>query len=151
LAYTESDLTIEIPSLGIVQEIVGVPQTSNGWDVSWLGNEIGYLQGTAFPTWAGNSVLTGHVTGADGLPGVFADLGTLKWGDQIIIHAFGQKYVYEVRTVDLSAGPDTSKITSKHEELPWLTLITCRGYDEKTHTYRLRTVVRAVQVSVTEE
>ncbi|NLF49740.1 MAG: sortase [Leptolinea sp.] len=151
LANTPSELWVEIPGLGIHQQIVGVPQTDAGWDVSWLGNEIGYLQGTAFPTWAGNSVLTGHVTGTDGLPGIFSDLGTMGWGQQIIIHAFGQQYVYEVRTVDLNASPDTDKVVDKHEYLPWLTLITCRGYDEKTNTYRYRTVVRAVQVSVEEE
>ncbi len=151
LAYTTSELWIEIPDLGIQQPIVGIPQTDTGWDVSWLGDRIGYLQGTAFPTWAGNSVLTGHVTGADGRPGVFADLGNLRWGNQIIIHAYGQKYIYEVRTVSLWSNPDSTRVIEKHEELPWLTLITCRGYDEKTGTYRWRTVVRAVQVSVEEE
>ena len=147
-AYTKSELRIEIPKLGIDQEIVGVPQSDTGWDVSWLGNDVGYLQGTAFPTWAGNSVLTGHVTGADGQPGILADLGTLGWGDQIIVHAFGQKYIYEVRTVNLWSSPDSTRVIGKHEELPWLTLITCRGYDEKSDEYRWRTVVRAVQVSV---
>ena len=151
LAYTKSNLWIEIPSLGVKQEIVGVPQTEAGWDVSWLADSIGYLQGTAFPTWAGNSVLTGHVTGTDGLPGVFADLGTLGWGKQIIIHAYGQKYIYEVRTVDKWSNPDSTRVIEKHEELPWLTLITCRGYDEETSTYRYRTVIRAVQVKLEEE
>ena len=151
LAYTPSELWIEIPTLGIKQQIVGIPQTEAGWDVSWLADSIGYLQGTAFPTWAGNSVLTGHVTGADGLPGVFAHLGTLDWGKQIIIHAYGQKYIYEVRTVDKWSNPDSTRVIEKHEELPWLTLITCRGYDEETGTYRYRTVIRAVQVKVEEE
>jgi LPXTG-site transpeptidase (sortase) family protein len=149
-AYSDQGLVIDIPSLGISQKIVGVPQTADGWDVSWLGNDIGYLDGTAFPTWAGNSVLTGHVTDADGRPGVFASLDSLKWGDQIIIHAFGEKYIYEVRTVDRAAGSDSSKVISKHEDLPWLTLITCRGYDEKNKSYSGRTVVRAVQVKVEE-
>ena len=150
-AYGKADMWIEIPSLGIKQEIVGVPQTEAGWDVSWLADSIGYLQGTAFPTWAGNSVLTGHVTGADGQPGVFADLGSLGWGKQIIIHAYGQKYIYEVRTVDKWSNPDSTRVIEKHEELPWLTLITCRGYVEETGTYSYRTVVRAVQVKVEEE
>jgi hypothetical protein len=30
-------------------------------------------------------------------------------------------------------------------------LITCNGYDEKTGTYRWRTAVRAVQISVVDE
>jgi sortase (surface protein transpeptidase) len=36
----------------------------------------------------------------------------------------------------------------KHEEKPWLTLVTCRQYDAKTKTYLQRVVVRAVLVSV---
>lgn len=34
------------------------------------------------------------------------------------------------------------------EEFSWLTLITCRGYDEKTNSYLYRTVVRAVMMRV---
>ena len=36
----------------------------------------------------------------------------------------------------------------QHEEKPWLTLLTCKEYDEKTKTYRKRVVVRAVLVKV---
>jgi LPXTG-site transpeptidase (sortase) family protein len=127
-----------------------VPET-DGWDVTWLGDEIGYLGGTAFPTWAGNSVLTGHATNANGGKGPFAALGTLRWGDQIVIHAFGQQYVYEVRTVNRLINPKDTSVVKKHEDLPWVTLITCNGYDEKTDTYRWRTAVRAVQISVVDE
>jgi len=35
----------------------------------------------------------------------------------------------------------------KHEEKPWLTLVTCKDYDEKTNTYRKRVIVRAVLIS----
>ena len=60
--YKEFDnLKLEIPALGIKSDIVGVPQTEDGWDLSWLSSEVGWLQGTAFPTWAGNSALTAHV------------------------------------------------------------------------------------------
>jgi LPXTG-site transpeptidase (sortase) family protein len=148
IAYTKDGMWLEIPALGVKEAVVGVPERKDGWDVSWLGEDIGYLDGTAFPTWAGNSVLTGHVTGTDGMAGPFAELGTLTWGKQIILHAFGQKYIYEVRTVDLRANPDTTKVIEKHEDLPWLTLITCRGYDEQTGSYRWRTVIRAVQIKI---
>jgi hypothetical protein len=94
-AYGE--LTLEIPSLGIEAPIVGVPQTSDGWDVSWLGKSVGWLAGSAFPTWQGNTVLTAHVWNADNTPGIFANIKTLKYGDRFSIHAFGQEYVYEVR------------------------------------------------------
>jgi LPXTG-site transpeptidase (sortase) family protein len=145
-AYAAEGMWLEIPALGLKQSIVGVPGPD--WDVTWLGNQIGYLQGTAFPTWNGNSVLTGHVTDANGKPGPFASLGSLAWGNQIIIYAWGQAYIYEVRSVNLWTDPNSTSALTRHEDLPWLTLITCHGYDEKTDTYRWRTIVRAVLVSV---
>ncbi len=148
--YSNEGMWVEIPALGVKQSVVGVPET-DGWDVSWLGDQIGYLNGTAYPTWAGNSVLTGHGTNSIGEPGPFAKLGSLKWGDRVVIHAFGQDYIYEVRSVDRWTDPKDTRMLEKHEELPWVTLITCTGYDEKTGTYRWRTVVRAVQIRVRRE
>jgi LPXTG-site transpeptidase (sortase) family protein len=145
---TLSDLKLEIPSQNVSATIVGVPSTAEGWDVSWLGQDVGYLDGTAFPTWDGNSVITGHVFGSNGLAGPFMNLNKMAWGQRIIVHLDGQRYIYEVRTVKNWVTPnDTSSIT-KHEEISWLTLITCRSYDEKTDSYRYRTVVRAVLVKV---
>ena len=48
-------MTLEIPSLGVTMPVVGVPETFDGWDVSWLGEDAGWLAGTAYPTWEGNS------------------------------------------------------------------------------------------------
>jgi LPXTG-site transpeptidase (sortase) family protein len=146
--YSAQDMILKIPVLAIEQVILDVPFVDGGWDVAWLGDSIGFLQGTAFPTHAGNSVLTGHVYNADGLPGPFINLSTLKWGDRIVLHAWDQDYVYEVRSVDDWVKPSDTRLLTKHEELPWLTLITCKGYDEKSNSYHWRTVVRAVQVEV---
>jgi LPXTG-site transpeptidase (sortase) family protein len=139
-------MTVEIPALGLNTGIVGVPFQRGDWNVAWLGNQLGWLAGTSFPTWSGNSVLTGHVYGADGLPGPFIDLNKLRYGDEIIIHAFGQEYIYEVRTNVLVKPDDLSAM--KHETYSWLTLITCKEYDEKIDGYRYRVVVRAVLVKV---
>jgi len=45
---TSSDLTIEILSLGIKTAIVGVPESGDTWDITWLGDQVGYLNGTAY-------------------------------------------------------------------------------------------------------
>jgi sortase (surface protein transpeptidase) len=66
----------------------------------------------------------------------------------VIPHAFGQEYIYEARSVNAWTAPTATSLLIKHEVLPWLTLITCYGYDEKTGSYRWRTVVRAVLVKV---
>ena len=146
-AYSQmGGITIEIPSLKINIPIVGVPLRNGEWNVAWLGRQAGWLQGSAFPSWNGNSVLTSHVYLFNGLPGPFINLSKLRFGDTVIVHAFGQKYVYEVRTNTLVEANDASVL--KHEAKPWLTLLTCKEYDEKTNTYRKRVVVRAVLVSV---
>jgi LPXTG-site transpeptidase (sortase) family protein len=143
---TGNDLTIEISSLGVSTTIVGVPEAAGAWDVSWLGDQAGYLEGTAFPTWSGNSVLTGHVYGADGLPGPFVNLKTLKWGDQVIIHFAGQQYIYEVRTNEVISPTDASIFS--HKDYPWLTLLTCKDYNAQTNSYAHRVAVGAVLVQI---
>jgi LPXTG-site transpeptidase (sortase) family protein len=149
-AYTTlGDLWLEIPSLGIKTSIVGVPRSGGAWDVSWLAGQAGWLQGTAFPTWQGNSVVTGHVYLPNGKPGPFVNLPKLRWGDQIIVHAFGQRHVYEVRMNRVDMPDDLSAL--KHEDQAWLTLITCRGYDESNNIYKYRIVTRAVLMKVEAE
>ena len=116
------------------------------WDVSWLSNQLGYLEDTAYPTWAGNTAITGHVTLPSGLPGPFADLKQLRWGDQVILKAYGKQYIYEVRETQYVRPSDGSAL--RHEEKDWLTLITCSHYAEAQDTYRYRYIVRAVLVDV---
>jgi LPXTG-site transpeptidase (sortase) family protein len=151
-AYSSTaGLTIQIPRLGINTTILGVPQNSETgeWDVSWLSSQVGWLNGTAYPTSSGNSLITAHVYLANGKPGPFVDLGTMKWGDQIIIHSMGMKYVYDVREV-ISVLPGNQAVF-KHKDKAWLTLVTCQGYNEKTNQYVWRKVVKAVLVSVSKE
>ena len=147
VAYTEyGELWLEIPSLDLETDIVGVPQAGGGWEVAWLGDQVGYLNGTAFPTWAGNSVITAHVTLPSGLAGPFADLKSLRFGDRVIIHGWGLRHIYEIREVDLVSPADRQIF--RHEERSWLTLVTCHGYNEREASYRWRMVARAVLVSI---
>lgn len=148
LSYSAfKQFSLEIPRLRVTMPIVGVPLANSGvWDVSWLGSQAGWLNGTAFPTWSGNSAITGHVYLPNGQPGPFVNLGTLKYGDQIIVNLLGYQYIYEVRTVSITNPDDVSSL--RHEDLSWVTLITCKQFDEKTNSYKLRTVARAVLVKV---
>lgn len=102
-----------------------------------------------FPLWSGNIFLIGHVYGSNGFPGQFVNLIKLKYGDRIFVHAYGQKYSYEVRANTVIEPDDASVF--KHEIKVWLTLVTCKEYYEKTNTYGKRVVIRAVLVSVTKE
>ena len=142
-----NDLWIEIPGLNMQSTVIGVPQSSGGWNISWLGKDTGWLNGTAFPTRPGNSVLTGHIFDANGQPGPFANINRLEYGDQIIVHAWNQQYVYEVRDTKVISPEDTEAVL-KHETASWITLLTCRDYDEKSGTYLERYIVRAVLIKV---
>ena len=146
--YRYNHVSLEIPELGVKTPIVGIPNSLRGWDLTWLGNQAGWLNGTAFPSWAGNSALTAHVYDANGKLGLFNNLSGLKYGNEVIVHAYGQAYVYEVRTVDKYVEPNDTSYVFRHEEYPWLTLITCRGYDEESGSYRWRVAVRAVQIRI---
>jgi LPXTG-site transpeptidase (sortase) family protein len=148
-AYEEMDsLRLQIPGLKVDVPIVGVPQTSNGWDVTWLNTaQAGWLNGTAFPTWDGNTVITGHVTDANGNRGPFADLKTLKYGDEIVLQAYGETHRYEVRENKLVLPGNTS-VVNEHKEQSWITLITCEYYYEDSGEYLYRRVVRAVLVEI---
>ena len=92
-------------------------------------------------------MLVGHVWNADNTIGPFDNIDTLSWGDKVIIHAWGAQYVYEVRT-EQQVGPGSTAAMLKHETLPWVTLVTCRGYDEPKGDYTYRILVRAVLVEM---
>ena len=150
MAYAATDVWLEIPKLGVKMSIMGVSQTKTGWDVSWLGKNAGWLNGSTFPTWSGNSVLTGHVWDALNQPGPFAQLKSLKYGDQVKIHAFGEVYTYAISENTLVSPSDTASVF-KHANKTVITLITCEDYMEKSQTYLSRRMVRAVLISVTKE
>ena len=146
LQYQATDMWLEIPKLGIKIPVVGVPRNQQGWNLTWLGANAGWLENTTFPTWEGNSAITAHVTLPTGEPGPFAALHTLTWGDQVLIHYQGQVYVYEVRDRALVAPTDTSVVAPT--DYPTLTLITCADWSEEQGRFLRRWVVKAVLVEV---
>jgi LPXTG-site transpeptidase (sortase) family protein len=146
-AYSGLNIRLEIPAIGVNAPVVGVADAA---DVTWLGHDAGWLNGTAFPTWAGNSVITGHVWDADNQPGLFADLKTLKYGDKVLVHAFKSVYTYEVRDSQRISPTDT-RSAFRHEGQPWISLLTCEDFDADTSTYTGRRLVRAVLVDVKTE
>jgi len=151
MAYSSMDkITIEIPSLGINFPIVGVSVTDNGWNLTWLKDNVGYLESSAYPTFNGNTVLTAHVRDANKNLGPFSDIKGLKLGDQILLHAYGKVYVYEVQE-SAKIKPNDISTAFKHEEYSWVTLVTCEDYNAKIEEYYYRRMVRAVLISVVPE
>jgi LPXTG-site transpeptidase (sortase) family protein len=146
--YDATALTLSIPILNVKAPIVGVPKHDESWDVSWLFDQVGWLNGTAYPTWDGNSLLTAHVVKANGQPGPFYNLKYLSVGEYIFINHGRYRYTYQVLSNTLVHPSDASVI--RHEEKSYLTLITCDAYDEKIGTYLRRVAVRAKLVDVQE-
>ena len=146
-AYASSGLTVEVPSLSLKLPIVGVDFNGSSWDVTWLGRNAGYLEGSAYPTWSGNTVLTGHATDPNGKAGPFAFINELQPGQKIYIHNNGFTYVYEVRHSSLIL-PSNAKTLFQHEKDSWLSLVTCENFNEKTGTFTSRRLVRAVLISI---
>jgi LPXTG-site transpeptidase (sortase) family protein len=143
------NLWLEIPTLDVKLPVIGVPNTATGWDLTWLSDQVGYLQGTTAPTAIGNTVLTAHVYLADGTPGPFINLEKLRWGQTVILHADGYRYTYEVRQNRLVSPTDLSVF--KEDGYAWVTLLTCKNYSEYTHNYLYRVAVKAVLLRVQPE
>ena len=144
----ERDYILAIPALDVEAPIVGVPLQDGDWDINWLGSSAGYLQGSAFPTTEGNTVITGHVWNADGSQGIFLGLEKLKYGDEIQIRSGDLVYTYRVVEVRQHLKPSQVGEIFQHEEDDWLTLFTCQGYDEKADDYHYRIMARARLVSI---
>ena len=139
------DLSISIPEIGLQTEIVSIPRQANSWGVDWLTTSVGHLDGTAYPTHVGNSVLAGHVNLPDGSNGPFAAVDQLQWGDEIILLLDGVNYIYEIRSI-YTTDPHNLDILEKNDGYDWLTLITCADFDEKSSVFRQRVVVETVLV-----
>jgi LPXTG-site transpeptidase (sortase) family protein len=147
-AYKSTNVMIEIPTIKLKTSIVGVPLKNGTWDPSLLLDQVGWLNGTAYPTWAGNSVLMGHVVNTNGKPSILFNLKYVNPGEFIYVYGLGYRYTYKVVSNKLVLPDDISVL--KHEDKAYLTLITCDAYDERSATYLRRVAVRAELVDVRE-
>lgn len=145
--YQASTLTLNIPGLGQSMNIAGIPLVDGQWDVTWLGVQAGYLEGSAFPTHQGNSVITAHVWDAYNNPGPFFGLKNLRYGDRFTIDAYGKTYVYEIRESERLLATAVDQMMDSRDG-SWVTLMTCEAYDEGEDKYTYRRLVRAVLVEV---
>jgi len=136
---------VRIPRLGLDAPVVGVPLSSQGWDVRWLADAVGWLHGSAFPTWRGNTVLTAHVWDADNTPGLFYGLEKLRYGDRIVLYAGNTTATYMVVDNRLVTPKDVDAVFAP-AETDVLTLVTCQGFNPDQAAYPYRRVVRAVRL-----
>ncbi len=99
----ENQNTIQIPSIEITANIYQIPMVvTNGqsnWDVSELGQSIGFLGGFGVFGTAGynNTVIAGHSENENGNPSIFYRLNELIVGDEILVNYNGNNFRYIVR------------------------------------------------------
>ena len=85
LKYGSTDMLLEIPTLGVLSEIVEVPVLGNDYAVEWLGDSVGMLEGSAQPG-EGTVILAAHNHLNDTESGPFALLRFMEEGERIFIH-----------------------------------------------------------------
>lgn len=116
------DFRLSIPALNLDQ--IKVLTYSNDFDQS-----LAQLPGTALPGEKGNVFITGHSALPVGLPkdtpAFFANLPTIKKGDEVILDALGQRYVYKVLGLKAVDPKETSVILPPDEIGRYLSLMTC--------------------------
>lgn len=84
VSYTPTRMELQIPSLGIISEIVTVEAMEDGYPVEWIGYNSGLLSGTSMPG-QGFSVIAGHNTLDAETYGPFALIVTLEAGERFFI------------------------------------------------------------------
>lgn len=144
-----TDILLSIPLLDVESRIVEVPLRNCEWDLSWLDGWVGYLEGTAFPTWEGNTALTAHNMLPGDIPGPFMNLDQLVYNDPIYIYAWGLKYTYGVISKQVVSPTDFSVLNREDKDV--ITLISCKVYDPLTDSYLLRVVVKATLLKIEED
>ncbi|MEO0561063.1 MAG: sortase [Chloroflexota bacterium] len=140
-----SDAEIFIPSVGVSAPVITSIIRDGTWDVSQLGTNVGYLQGTSWLGDLGNIVLSGHVEMSDGRTGVFASLDEIAVGDVVLLTENGANYQYQVQDIKYVDPTDLSVVSQTSDET--LTLITCSDYNFLQNTYDTRLVVVAKRMA----
>ncbi len=138
-------LRIQLPSINVDATIEQVGTTRSGaMGVPSKTNEVGWYQDGYKPGENGNAVITGHVDTILLRPAVFANLGSLKTGDKIMVTDSADNIlsftIERTETFKVGALPISNLFALSDKS--HLNLITCSGkWSWKIASYTERTVV----------
>ena len=90
LVFADTGLLMEIPSISVSANIVGVPHLESEYPVAGLGGSVGLLEGYALPG-DGTSLIVGHNHLNMLETGPFAMLKNVSPGDKIFIQSANGK------------------------------------------------------------
>ena len=126
LTYEPLSWKLDIPVLSVESDIVEVPFIDGDYPVAWLGNKIGFLEGSDNPG-EGVTILAGHNNLDTTETGPFALLKLMESGDRIFLqNAEGEMLTYMVYANEKISETDVdalNRIASRYEKS--LTLMTC--------------------------
>jgi len=128
LNYKDLKMRLQIPSLDLDTELIGVPEDGNSWAVEWIGDKAGVLSGTALPG-EGYSLIAGHNHLDAYQTGPFLALGSLNTGDKIFVNrANGSMISFTVYANEL-LGPNDMQAMAQiaEEKANTLVLVTCEN------------------------
>lgn len=124
LSYRSAGLTLQIPELGVSENIMTVPNVDGEYPVEWLGSSIGLLEQSSLPG-RGVAVLTGHNHLNNTEAGPFLSLGSLENGARMMVSGSGNDMqTYRVYGNYKIASDGFASIASEVRENA-LVLITC--------------------------
>lgn len=128
LNYEPVHLSLQIPTLNLETELVTVPLMDATWQVAWLGNHAGLLEGSALPG-EGYSFIAAHNTLNSEDYGPFALLSTMEPNDLIIVNSEEDTIkLFRVYANELIDENDVQKLTKvAQQEADSLVLITCEN------------------------
>jgi len=139
---------LAIPKLKINAEIITVPIHEQGWDVTQLGHNVGWLAQTG--THPGDDlamVFAGHMTfptDATLEQGAFAELQYATYDTEIIYQSGGSRYIYTVSQISRVA-PEAIEALFLADGNSIL-LVTCTDWHPASRTYQNRLIVRATLI-----
>ena len=139
--YQPTHLTLQLPTLDVVSEIVTVPYSGEEYPVEWLGSSVGMLEGSSLPG-DGITILTGHNHLNTTEAGPFALLSSLDEGDSVMItDSRGMMqtwHVYESAKIPADGFSNTAGDVKENA----LVLITCED-ESPDGSYLNRRVILA--------
>ncbi len=128
LNYKPLRLFLQIPTLDVKTDLVTVPAANGSWQVEWLHDRTGVLEGSPLPG-EGYSVLAAHNTLNDTEYGPFALLSTMEINDLITVNEEdGSMKLFRVYANELLDPDDMAKLAAiAEQEENSLVLITCEN------------------------
>ncbi len=116
------EFKVSIPKIGL--NSISTQVYSEHFD-----KNLAHLPGSALPGEKGNAFITGHSMlpnlSPKGSTAFFAKLPDVKKGDDIIIDALGQRYIYKVTELKIVDPSDISVIIPPDSNGRYISLMTC--------------------------